>query len=137
MRLAIPILEATGQAYFPIFMRKSGTDEEFKNLNSKYEKLEEFLVQNANDKSPFAMATENPTQLDFHIFAHVERMAMMKNSVLHDSIWARLNWDKYPRTLALLKAVRDRPEFRGILANPKPYHQYLEKNAARPPGDKQ
>lgn len=38
--------------------------------------------------------------------------------------------------MKLLQAVRARPEFKGILANPKPYHELISKIVAAPEGVK-
>ena len=61
MRLAFPIGEQIFSAFYPIFMRKEYNEEEFKNLKSKLQAAEDFIVAHGNDKSPFALGTENPT----------------------------------------------------------------------------
>ena len=48
--------------------------------------------------------------------------------------WKNLGFEKYPRIVKLLDGIRARPEFRGILANPKPYHQFVAQVAEKPPG---
>jgi glutathione S-transferase len=138
MRLAIPLVEAFNGAWYPIYMKKGYGEEEFKALHEKLQKLEEFVVaNNKSETSPFAMGTENPTQLDFHIYVHVERVNMLKGSVFHDSIWSHVNWSSYPRILKLLQGIRERPEFRnGVIANPKPWHEFMAKVIEKPPGER-
>ncbi len=69
-----------------------------------------------------------------HIYAHVERIYMLKGSVWQDLLWKNVGFDKYPRIVKLLEGIRARPEFKGILANPKPYHQFISQFAEKPPG---
>ena len=59
---------------------------------------------------------------------------MIKGSVWHDLFWKNVGFENYPRILKLLVGIRARPEFSGILANPKPQHELLAKFAEKPPG---
>ena len=59
---------------------------------------------------------------------------MMKGSVWNDIFYENVKFENYPHILKLLDAVRARPEFRGILANPKPFHELVSKAAAAPDG---
>ena len=60
---------------------------------------------------------------------------MLKGSVYNDEFWARIGFEEhFPRITKLLQAIRSRPEFKGILANPMPWHLFNEKFAQLPPG---
>ncbi len=47
---------------------------------------------------------------------------MTKGSAWHDVFYENVKFENYPHILKLLEAVRARPEFKGILANPKAFH---------------
>lgn len=59
---------------------------------------------------------------------------MMKDSAWHDLFFANIKFENYPHILRLLDAVRARPEFKGILANPKPWHELVSRIVAAPEG---
>ncbi len=61
---------------------------------------------------------------------------MINGSVWHDSIWKQIGFEKYPRTLKLIEGIRSRPEFRGVIANPKPWREFIAKAAEKPPGER-
>lgn len=61
LRMAIPMAEAIMSAWFPIMMKRHGTEEDFNNVKDKLQKLEDYIAKNGSDGSPFAMGTENPT----------------------------------------------------------------------------
>ena len=136
MRLAIPTVEAVGGVWFPIFMKKAYFEEDFVKLREKIQKVEELVAANGNSTSPFAFGTENPTQLDVHIYGSISRIEMYKGSVYNDSLYEPIHFENYPHLIKLLAGFRSRPEFVGVLANPKPYHRYLEKSSEKPPGEK-
>ena len=134
MRIAINLVENLNSVWYPIYFKKAYDEADFKNLKEKLQKIEDFIAANANEGSPFAQGTPNPTQLDVHIYAHVERLRMLQGSAWNDLFWKNLGFEKYPRIVKLLDGIRARPEFRGILANPKPYHQFVAQVAEKPPG---
>jgi hypothetical protein len=60
---------------------------------------------------------------------------MMKGSAWHDLFYENVKLDEnYPHIMKLLRAVRARPEFKGILANPKPWHELVSRIVAAPEG---
>jgi len=59
---------------------------------------------------------------------------MMKGSAMHDLYYTNAKIENYPHINKLLDAVRARPEFKGILANPKPFHELVSRMAAAPEG---
>ena len=134
MRAAINLVDNINGAWYPIYMKKAYEEADFKVLQEKFQKVEEFIVKHGSDSSPFAMGTKNPTQLDVHIYAHVERINMLKGSVWHDIVWTHVGFENYPRIVKLLEGIRARPEFRGTLANPKPWQQFIAKAAEKPSG---
>jgi len=136
MRIGTNLVDALNGAWFPLYMKKSFPAEEFKPIIEKLQKIEDFIKANGNEASPFALGTENPTQLDAHIYTHVERLNMMNGSVWHDGVWVQSGFHNFPLTIKLLEGIRARPEFRGILANPKPWHEFYERVAAKPSGER-
>ena len=55
----------------------------------------------------------------------------MKDTVCNDW-WEKINFTKFPFIVGLLKGIRGRPEFRGILANPRGWSQFITKIASEP-----
>ena len=53
---------------------------------------------------------------------------MIKGSAAHDALYVPLNFEAFPRVHKLLDGIRARAEFRGIIANPKPYHLYFQRS---------
>ena len=80
MRLGTAHVEAVGGAWYAIVVKKAYVEEDFKNVREKLQKIEDFIGTHGNESSPFALGTENPTQLDVHIYVHVERIRMFKDS---------------------------------------------------------
>ena len=136
MRLAFPLMDAINGAWFPIYMKKSYDEELFKKLHEALQKVEDYLASNATDSKPFALGTEHPTQLDAHLYVHLIRIAMIKDSAFHESIYKHIGFEKYNHINKLLESVRARPEFDKILAKPRPYHNQLAKLAEKPPGER-
>lgn len=136
MRLGIALTDAFGSAYFPIYLKKQTNEEEAKPLRAIIQKMEDFIAQNGKEGSPFALGTENPTQVDVHFYAHLVRMQMMEGSAFHDPIFVHMKLHEYPRILKLIAGIRARPEFRGVLANQKPYHEFLQKFSEKPSGER-
>ena len=136
MRLGINLTDAFGAAYFPIYLKKQTNAEEVKPLRAVLQKMEDFIAANSKEGSPFVMGTENPTQIDVHFFAHLVRIQMMEGSAFNDTIYEHIKFNEYPRIVKLLAAIRARPEFRGTLANPKSYHEFVDRFAAKPPGER-
>ena len=121
-----------------MYFKKSSNEAGIKLLQEKLQKIEDFIKANNKnlDKSSFVQGTENPTQLDAHIYVHVERIRMTKDSAWHDTFWVPTGFQNFPLIVKLLEAIRARPEFAGILANPKPYHELVKKSAEAPEGVK-
>lgn len=136
MRLGIALTDAYGSAYFPIYMKKQTNEEEAKPVRAATQKIEDFIAANGKEGSPFALGTENPTQVDVHFYAHLVRVQMMEGSAFHDPVYAHIKLDDFPRINKLLAAIRARPEFKGTLANKKAYHDWLNKHAAKPAGER-
>lgn len=90
MRTAIPILDAYNAAYWPIYMGKAYVEAEFVKLRDAIAKIESFLVANKKEGSPFSMGTANPTQLDVHIYTHLERLFMLKDTLM-DFVYQGVN----------------------------------------------
>ena len=134
MRIAINYVDSLNGVWYPIYFKKTYDEADFKNLREKMQKIEDFIAANGSEASPFAQGTPNPTQLDIHIYTHIERLNMIKGSVWHDLFWKNIGFENYPRILKLLEGIRARPEFSGILANPKPFYEHLAKVAEEPPG---
>ncbi len=59
---------------------------------------------------------------------------MTKGSAWHDVFYENVKFENYPHILKLLDAVRARPEFKGILANPKAFYQHINRVVAAPEG---
>ena len=136
MRLGIALTEALGPVYFPIYLKKATNEEEVKPLKEKIQKIEDFIAANGNDTSPYAIGTENPTQLDIHIYVHLVRVAMMEGSAFHDSIFVHVKFNDYPRIQKLIAAIRARPEFKSTLASTKAQHAFLAKFAEKPANER-
>ncbi len=137
-RLGYSLIDGLNGAWYPMFFKKSSDEAGIKLLQEKLQKIEDFIKANNKnqDKSPFVQGTENPTQLDAHIYVHVERINMMKGSAWHDTFWVPTGFHNFPLLEKLLEAIRARPEFAGILANPKPWHELIKKCAEAPEGVK-
>lgn len=136
MRLGIALTDAFGAAYFPIYLKKQTNEEESKPLRAVIQKMEDFIAANGKEGSPFALGTENPTQVDVHFYAHLVRVQMMEGSAFHDPVFVHLKFNEYPRIHKLIAGIRARPEFRGTLANKKSYHEFLDRFAAKPAGER-
>jgi glutathione S-transferase len=124
MRVAINLIDPLNAAWYPIYFKKSIDEADVKNLHEKMQKIEDFIAANKKEGSPFAMGTENPTQLDAHLYVHLERINMMKGTVWNDW-WVMINFEKFPHIVKMLQGVRARPEFKGILANSKPWAEFV------------
>ncbi len=59
---------------------------------------------------------------------------MIKGSAWHDVFYEPTKFENYPHLIKLLEAVRARPEFKGILANPKAFHKQIIKVIDSPMG---
>lgn len=136
MRIAVALVEAMNGAWWPIYMKKAYIIEDFNALKEKFQKIEDFIVaNNKSETSPFAQGTENPTQLDAHIYVHIERINMIKGTSLNDIIWENIGFNNYPSIVKLIEGVRSRPEFQGeVIANQKPWGEFMDKAAVQPAG---
>ena len=132
------MIDGLNGAWYPMYFKKTADEAGIKALKEKLQKIEDFIkANNTNpEKSAFVQGTENPTQLDAHIYVHAERINMTKDSAWHDTFYVPIGFHDYPLLLKLLEAIRARPEFKGILANPKPFHELISKSAAAPEGVK-
>ena len=135
MRLAIPIADELW-VYYPLTMKKAADEEQFKKVIDALQKVENLLIANGKEGSPFALGTENPTQLDVHLFVTLLRIYMIKDSVWHDLFYVNFHFENYPHILKLIAGMKARPEFKGAIANPKPYHAYLKAHSETPAGHK-
>ena len=132
-RLGYSLVEALNGAWYPLYMKKAYDEAGFKVLIEKLQKIEDFIAANNKnpEKSSFAQGTDNPTQLDAHIYVHVVRIYMTKGSVWNDAFYENVKFENFPRIVKLLEAIRARPEFQGdVLANPKPWHEFLARSSA-------
>jgi glutathione S-transferase len=136
MRIAFPLSDQLMGAFYPIVMKKSYDEEQFKKLRDTLQKVEDFLVANGKEGSPFALGTENPTQLDIHVYVVLSRIEMFRGSVWNDAFWANVNWESYPRINALVEAIRARPEFQGALTQRVTHQEWYERQASTEPGHK-
>ena len=82
------------------------------------------------------MGTENPTQLDIHMYACLSRPYFTKDSVFHDTFFTKMAFDKTPRTMRFFDAMRARPEFKPVFSNPHTHQVYLEAVSKTPPATK-
>ena len=98
--------------------------------------MEDFIAANGKDGSPYALGTENPTQVDVHFYVHLVRIQMMEGSAWNDTVFEHLRFNEFTRIHKLISAIRTRPEFKGILANPKAYHEFMNRHAAKPSGER-
>ncbi|TNV76543.1 hypothetical protein FGO68_gene7124 [Halteria grandinella] len=131
------LLDGFNAAYFPIYLKKTYDEADFVKLRDSIQKIENFLSAHAKEGSPFALGTPAPNQLDTHIYAHLERLAMLKDSGLH-WVWEHSHLESYPHILKLLAAFRETPAFSNgrVLANPKPWREFIGKMAEKPPGER-
>ena len=136
MRLGFAVSDAAWMSQFPLYYSKKTTEEEAKPIKEKIQKIEDFLAANGKEGSPYALGTENPTQLDVHFYTHFVRFEMMENSAFQE-IFDHLKISDYPLLMKLTAAIRARPEFRGgVLSPTKGQHQYLVRSAEKPVGEK-
>lgn len=77
MRVAVNLVDNFNGAWYPIYMKKGYVEADFKNLQEKLQKIEDFIKTHGKEGSPFAMGTANPTQLDVHLYVHIERLLMI------------------------------------------------------------
>ena len=111
LRIAIPLSEHLLSAFYALVMKKEYDEAQIKNFKEKFDKLESFLEANHKEGSDFALGTENPSQLDIHFYVILSRIEFFRGSAFHDIFWEHVQWDKYPRSNALVEAIRARPEF--------------------------
>ena len=136
MRLASALSDASMMTSFPLYLKKKTTEEEAKAIKEKIQKIEHFIAANGKECSPYALGTENPTQLDVHFYTHFVRFEMMENSAFQE-IFDHLKISDYPLLKKLTAAIKARPEFRGgVLSPTKGQHQYLVRSAEKPVGEK-
>lgn len=138
IRIGTVLLDGYNQAYFPIYFKKTYDEADFVKLRDAIQKIESFLATNAKEGSSFALGTANPNQLDVHIYTHLERVRMLKGSEMH-WIWEHTHLESdYPLINKLLTAVREHSAFKGgdVLANPKPWHEFIGKMADKPSGER-
>ena len=83
--------------------------------------MEDFLVKNAKDGSPFALGTENPTQLDIHFYPVIARLEFFRGSVFHDELFVPFELDKYTHIMKLFNAMQAREEFKDALTQRRPH----------------
>lgn len=67
--------------------------------------MEDFLREHAKEGSPFALGTENPTQLDIHFYPVLARIEYFRDSVFHDELFVPIEFDNYPHALKLFHAM--------------------------------
>jgi glutathione S-transferase len=92
-------------------------------------------VANAAREGPFAFGSEDPTQLDVHVYAHLERLAMMKDTAMN-WLWEHAQFENYPHINKVNAAIRAHPAFQGdrVLAKPGAWGEFVGRMAAQPPG---
>lgn len=54
MRIAIPLVDNFNSSWWPILFKKSYAEEDFAKLKVNLQKIEDFIVANGRDDSPFA-----------------------------------------------------------------------------------
>ena len=104
-------------------------------MRDNLQKLEDYITKHGSESSPFALGTENPTQLDIHIYAGLSRALFAKDSPYHD-LYASVHYDRFPRVLKLAEGIQARPEFEGVIATHKQFIGYCRKQAEAPVGVK-
>ena len=85
--------------------RDKYTEDDMKLFNSKLAQLDQLIEKLGHDSSPFAMGTENPTELDIHMYACLSRPYFTKDSVFHESIWTKMAWGQNKRVMRLFEAM--------------------------------
>eukprot|EP00347_Sterkiella_histriomuscorum_P017638 403348572 len=136
LRLAIPLSEQLFSAFYTMFMKKTFDEQDTKNIKAKLQAMEDFLAQNAKEGSPFALGTENPTQLDIHFYPVIARIEYFRDSVFHDELFTPIDLDSYTHIMKLFHAFQARPEFKNAITQRRPHQQYLEEMKKTPPGHK-
>ncbi len=91
--------------------KRAYVEEDMKAFNNRLMYIEDFIAKNGNDKSPFLMGTQNPTELDIHAYACLARPYFTKDSVFHDTFWTKMAWTKVPKVMHFFDSFRARPEF--------------------------
>jgi len=136
MRMAYPMAEKLFTAYYVAFMSKGYVEAENNAIRENLQIVEDYLKAHGNDKSPYAFGTENPTQLDFHLYGALSRLEFFRNSVHHDSIFVPIGFDEFTRCVKLYQAISERPELKNVLCTKRAHQEYLEVMNTTPPGNK-
>ncbi|CDW81451.1 glutathione s-transferase [Stylonychia lemnae] len=137
LRLASLIIDQVQAAYYPMYMKKFGFDDnDLKNLKEKLQKVEDLLAQRQNE-SGFAWGTENPTQLDIHLYPLMSRLQYMRGSAFNEHIAERIDPEtNYPRIIRLVEAIRNREEFKNAVTQKIPQHSIIQKLVELPEGQR-
>lgn len=80
------------------------------------------------------MGTENPTELDIHMYACLSRPYFTKDSVFHESMWTKMAWGQNKRIMRLFEAMQARPEFQSAFSKHVTHKAYLEEVSKQPAG---
>lgn len=97
MRLAIPMVEQFFTAWQQVISKRVYHEEEMKAFREKLHLIEEFLQRNKGQSSNFAIGTQNPTQLDIHLYACLSRPYFTKDSVFHESLFSNMKFEECPQ----------------------------------------
>lgn len=118
--MGIPLTENLFSAWVTVLSKRHYVAEDMNAFNDKLHKIEDYLKAHSNSSgSPFAYGSENPSQLDIHLYACLSRPYFTKDSVFHDTLWTKMAFDKSPNVMKLLESMRARPEFQPVLSHHK------------------
>jgi glutathione S-transferase len=136
LRVDFKYTDALMSVYWTPLFKKAVVEEDFLKIREKLQALEDYATAHAKETSPFLGGTENPSQLDVHVYVLISRIPMMKSSATLTAFQEAYKFDSFPRLAKMVTAIKDRPEFRGVLAYTSAFLPHVEKNMAAPLGIK-
>lgn len=104
LRLDFPLIESLIPDFYAIFIAKGKNPDDFPKLRAKLQKLEDYLNNKAKD-SVFAWGTDHVTQLDFHFYPHLVRIAFLKDSAYHSVYYEKVGFEDFPRIQKYLNDI--------------------------------
>ena len=120
LRVAFSLVDALNGPYYLIPTKRGKlSEEDVINIREKLQKIEEFIEEHAGE-SNFAFGTENPTQLDIHLFPMLSRLDIFKGSAFNEA-YERIRYNEFTRINKFVEAFRAREEYKPAITQRIPY----------------